>query len=84
MKEKKRALSFTNCSQPTNYLSSPRNTIWDNGKPRLTPPKSSSSTMPIRNTSGKGNVVVKHPVNIYSILSTDNTVSRNFFNLSCS
>ncbi|XP_072286719.1 adhesion G protein-coupled receptor D2 [Pyxicephalus adspersus] len=73
MKEKKRALSFTNCSQPTNYLSSPRNTIWDNGKPRLTPPKSNLYTLPIKNTVIKGNVVVKHPVNIFSILSTDNT-----------
>ncbi|XP_073456464.1 adhesion G protein-coupled receptor D2 [Aquarana catesbeiana] len=73
MKEKKRALSFTNCSQPTNYLSSPRNTMWDTGKPSHNPPKSSLSTMPIRNTPGKGNVVIKNPVNIYSILSTDNT-----------
>ncbi|KAM5126873.1 adhesion G protein-coupled receptor D2-like, partial [Mantella aurantiaca] len=73
IKEKKRALSFTNCSQPINYLSSSRNTLWDNGKQRLTPPKSSLSTAPIRNTMGKGNVVAKNPVNIYSILSTDNT-----------
>ncbi|XP_075040815.1 adhesion G protein-coupled receptor D2 isoform X2 [Mixophyes fleayi] len=73
MKEKKKALSFTNCSQPTNYLSSPRNTTWDMSKPNLTPPKSNLSEAPLKNASNKGNVVVKHPVNIFSILSTDNT-----------
>ncbi|XP_068104051.1 adhesion G-protein coupled receptor D2 [Hyperolius riggenbachi] len=76
MKEKKKALSFTNCSQPTNYLSSPRNTMWDNGKPSLTPPKSSLSDMPTKNPVNKGNIVAKHPVNIYSILSTDNTYAH--------
>ncbi|XP_075690689.1 adhesion G protein-coupled receptor D2 [Rhinoderma darwinii] len=73
MKEKKKALSFTNCSQPTNYLSSPRNTTSDIGKPNVIPPKSSLSEVPTKNTANKGHVVTKHPVNIYSILSTDNT-----------
>ncbi|XP_063792934.1 adhesion G-protein coupled receptor D2 isoform X2 [Pseudophryne corroboree] len=73
MKEKKKALSFTNCSQPTNYLSSPRNTTWDVNKPSLTPPKSNFSEAPLKNAINKGNVVVKHPVNIYSIFPTDNT-----------
>ncbi|XP_069842086.1 adhesion G protein-coupled receptor D2 [Dendropsophus ebraccatus] len=73
MKEKKKALSFTNCSQPTNYLSSPRNTTSDIEKPNLNPPKSSLSQVPSKNSDTKGHVVSKHPVNIYSILSTDNT-----------
>ncbi|XP_044124477.1 adhesion G-protein coupled receptor D2 [Bufo gargarizans] len=74
MKEKKKALSFTNCSQPTNYLSSPRNTTTDIGKPNITRPKSSLSDVPSKTSGNKGHVVSKHPVNIYSILSTENTV----------
>ncbi|KAM4663380.1 adhesion G protein-coupled receptor D2 [Discoglossus pictus] len=79
MKEKKKALSFTNCSHPTNYLSSPRNTMWETGKPSLTPPSSNLSTTiqretpPVRNPISKGNLVAKHPVNIASILSTEKT-----------
>lgn len=73
MKEKKKALSFTNCSQPTNYLSSQRNTTSDIGKPNVSPPKSSLSQIPSKDSCNKVPVVSKHPVNIYSILSTDNT-----------
>ncbi|KAM4695998.1 adhesion G protein-coupled receptor D2 [Rhinophrynus dorsalis] len=74
MKEKKKALSFTNCSQPTNYVSSPKNTIWETGKPSLTPPTSSLSDPPlVKNINGTGNLVAKHPVNISSIFSTDKT-----------
>ncbi|XP_073397522.1 adhesion G protein-coupled receptor D2 [Dendrobates tinctorius] len=73
IKEKKKALSFTNCSQPTNYICSPRNTTLDIGKPYISPPKSNLSYVPSKISSNKGHVVSKQPVNIYSILSTDNT-----------
>ncbi|KAM8934215.1 adhesion G protein-coupled receptor D2 [Pelodytes ibericus] len=74
MKEKKKALSFTNCSHPTNYLPSPRSTLWDTGKPSFTPPPSNlSEPVPINSTFSKGNIVAKHPVNISSILSSDTT-----------
>ncbi|XP_053551463.1 adhesion G-protein coupled receptor D2 [Bombina bombina] len=77
MKEKKKALSFTNCSHPTNYVSSPRNTISETGKPSLTPPLSSLSTtvqhgpLPVKTSIIKGNIGAKHPVNISSILLTE-------------
>ncbi|XP_012808476.2 adhesion G-protein coupled receptor D2 isoform X1 [Xenopus tropicalis] len=74
MKDKKKALSFTNCSNPTNYVSSQRNTIWETGKSSLTPPSSISSHPPLKNTVSNGNLVAKNPVNISSILSTDTTV----------
>ncbi|XP_056395032.1 adhesion G-protein coupled receptor D2 [Hyla sarda] len=72
MKEKKKALSFTNCSQPTNYLSSPRYTTSDIDKPNISPPKSSLSQVPSKNSDNMGHVVSKNPVSIYSILSSDN------------
>ncbi|KAH0615589.1 hypothetical protein JD844_005037, partial [Phrynosoma platyrhinos] len=42
MKEKKKALSFTNCSRPINYLSSPRNTSWEMGKCNPSTPENSA------------------------------------------
>ncbi|XP_053329829.1 adhesion G-protein coupled receptor D2 [Spea bombifrons] len=74
MKEKKKALSFTNCSHPTNYLSSPRSTLWDTGKASTASPSSNiSEHLPVKNIAGKGNIVVKHPVNISSIMPSDKT-----------
>ncbi|KAG8447858.1 hypothetical protein GDO86_015097 [Hymenochirus boettgeri] len=71
MKEKKKALSFTNCSNPTNYVSSQKNTIWENGNPGLTSPSNMSFHPPLKNTVSSGNLVAKHPINLSSILSTD-------------
>nr|XP_033818315.1 adhesion G-protein coupled receptor D2 isoform X3 [Geotrypetes seraphini]XP_033818316.1 adhesion G-protein coupled receptor D2 isoform X3 [Geotrypetes seraphini]XP_033818317.1 adhesion G-protein coupled receptor D2 isoform X3 [Geotrypetes seraphini] len=79
MKEKKKALSFTNCSHPINYLSSPRNTkSWETGKLTSSPPDSVVSTptqkdfppMKTTNTT-RGNFVAKSPLNISSIMSTE-------------
>ncbi|KAJ7405973.1 adhesion G protein-coupled receptor D2 [Willisornis vidua] len=47
MKDKKKALSFTNCSRPINYLSSPRNTTsWETGK--LSPAAESALPGPVQ------------------------------------
>uniref|UniRef100_A0A8C5Q9I2 Adhesion G protein-coupled receptor D2 n=1 Tax=Leptobrachium leishanense TaxID=445787 RepID=A0A8C5Q9I2_9ANUR len=63
-----------NCSHQANYLSTPKNTLWDIGKKSSTPPSSNlSEPLPIKNTVGKGNIVTKHPVNITSIFSSDKT-----------
>ncbi|XP_063288379.1 adhesion G-protein coupled receptor D2 [Pelobates fuscus] len=73
MKEKKKALSFTNCSQQTNYLSSPKSTVWDAGKPSIIPPSSNlSEPFTIKKAIGKG-TITNHPVHITSILSSDKT-----------
>ncbi|XP_029469892.1 adhesion G-protein coupled receptor D2 [Rhinatrema bivittatum] len=74
MKEKKKALSFTNCSHPINYLSSPRNTMsWETGKLTSSPPNSTGSTPTQKDfppgktsTTTKGNFVAKSPLNISS------------------
>ncbi|CAH2315814.1 adhesion G- coupled receptor D2 [Pelobates cultripes] len=75
MKEKKKALSFTdNCSQQTNYLSSPKSTVWDAGKQSITPPSSNlSEPFTIKKAIGKGTIITNHPVHITSILSSDKT-----------
>ncbi|XP_069097820.1 adhesion G-protein coupled receptor D2 isoform X1 [Pleurodeles waltl] len=81
MKEKKKALSFTNCSHQINYLSSPRNTTSsETGKLSPSPPTSSIST-PIQSGSPalkegimKGNLSSKNPVSISSIMSTEKPV----------
>ncbi|KAJ7425245.1 adhesion G-protein coupled receptor D2 isoform X2 [Pitangus sulphuratus] len=59
MKDKKKALSFTNCSHPINYLSSPRNTAsWETGK--LAPaagsalPSPVQKEPPVKNISSRG------------------------------
>ncbi|XP_053817914.1 adhesion G-protein coupled receptor D2 [Vidua chalybeata] len=76
MKDKKKALSFTNCSHPINYLSSPRNTTsWDTGK--LSPaaetalPSPVQKDPPVKNITNKGNFGAKIPMGISSIMSPE-------------
>nr|XP_056716086.1 adhesion G-protein coupled receptor D2 [Euleptes europaea] len=80
MKEKKKALSFTNCSHPINYLSSPRNTSWEMGKFRPSTPE--STTVPTvekapsvdishKNIGNKGNLSAKLPMGISSVMSAE-------------
>nr|XP_041575659.1 adhesion G-protein coupled receptor D2 [Taeniopygia guttata] len=76
MKDKKKALSFTNCSHPINYLSSPRNTTsWDTGK--LSPaaeaalPGPVQKDPPVKNITSKGNFGAKIPMGISSIMSAE-------------
>ncbi|XP_053940549.1 adhesion G-protein coupled receptor D2 isoform X2 [Cuculus canorus] len=77
MKDKKKALSFTNCSHPVNYLSSPRNTTsWETGK--LSPSAAESALSspvqrdpPVKNITNKGNFGPKIPVGISSIMSPE-------------
>ncbi|XP_066569003.1 adhesion G-protein coupled receptor D2 isoform X2 [Amia ocellicauda] len=61
MKEKKKALSFTNCSQPISFLTSQRTTSsWDNGK---APPSTSESNESSTVRSGsppKKSLVIKN------------------------
>ncbi|KAM8796603.1 adhesion G protein-coupled receptor D2 [Eudromia elegans] len=76
MKDKKKALSFTNCSHPINYLSSPRNTTsWEMGK--LSPsaaesilPSPMRKEPPVK-TINKGNFGAKIPMGISSIMSPE-------------
>ncbi|XP_051492961.1 adhesion G-protein coupled receptor D2 isoform X2 [Apus apus] len=77
MKDKKKALSFTNCSHPINYLSSPRNTTsWETGK--LSPSAAESALSspvqkdpPVKNITNKGNFGAKIPMGISSIMSPE-------------
>ncbi|KYO23490.1 adhesion G-protein coupled receptor D2 isoform B [Alligator mississippiensis] len=77
MKDKKKALSFTNCSHPINYLSSPRNTAsWETGRLNPSAPESVASTPvqkdpPLKNITHKGNFGAKIPMGISSIMSPD-------------
>ncbi|XP_060126298.1 adhesion G-protein coupled receptor D2 [Zootoca vivipara] len=76
MKEKKKALSFTNCSHPINYLSSPRNTSWEVGKfspstPENTASPSLEKDSATKNSSGKGNFSAKIPAGLASIMSPE-------------
>ncbi|XP_075295299.1 adhesion G protein-coupled receptor D2 isoform X1 [Opisthocomus hoazin] len=77
MKDKKKALSFTNCSHPVNYLSSPRNTTsWETGKPSPSVAGSALSSPaqkdpPVRNITNKGNFGAKIPMGISSIMSPE-------------
>ncbi|XP_043386628.1 adhesion G-protein coupled receptor D2 isoform X1 [Chelonia mydas] len=77
MKEKKKALSFTNCSHPINYLSSPRNTAsWETGKPSPSAPESTVSSPvqkdpPLKNITNKGNFGAKIPMGISSMMSPE-------------
>ncbi|XP_069465550.1 adhesion G protein-coupled receptor D2 [Ambystoma mexicanum] len=81
MKEKKKALSFTNCSHQINYLSSPRNTLsWETGKLSPSPPTSSVSTSiassppALKDAITKGNFGSISPVKMSSIMSTEKPV----------
>ncbi|XP_068888036.1 adhesion G-protein coupled receptor D2 [Aphelocoma coerulescens] len=76
MKDKKKALSFTNCSHPTNYISSPRNTTsWDTGKLRPAAESALPSPVqkdpPVKNITNKGNFGAKIPIGISSIMSPE-------------
>ncbi|PKU37060.1 hypothetical protein llap_12636 [Limosa lapponica baueri] len=77
MKDKKKALSFTNCSHPINYLSSPRNTTsWETGKPSPSAAESALSSPvqkdpPVKNITNKGNFGAKIPMGISSIMSPE-------------
>nr|XP_023964757.1 adhesion G-protein coupled receptor D2 isoform X1 [Chrysemys picta bellii]XP_023964758.1 adhesion G-protein coupled receptor D2 isoform X1 [Chrysemys picta bellii] len=77
MKEKKKALSFTNCSHPINYLSSPRNTTsWETGKLSPSAPESAMSSPvqkdpPLKNITNKGNFGAKIPMGISSMMSPE-------------
>ncbi|XP_066836676.1 adhesion G-protein coupled receptor D2 isoform X2 [Anser cygnoides] len=77
MKDKKKALSFTNCSHPINYLSSPRNTTsWETGKlsPSAAERALSSPVQkdpPVKNITNKGNFGAKIPMGISSIMSPE-------------
>ncbi|XP_039586577.1 adhesion G-protein coupled receptor D2 [Passer montanus] len=76
MKDKKKALSFTNCSHPINYLSSPRNTnSWATGK--LSPaaesalPSPEQKEPPVKNITSKGNFGARIPMGISSIMAPE-------------
>lgn len=76
MKDKKKALSFTNCSHPTNYISSPRNTTsWDTGKLRPAAESALPSPVqkdpPVKSITNKGNFGAKIPIGISSIMSPE-------------
>ncbi|XP_053138109.1 adhesion G-protein coupled receptor D2 isoform X5 [Hemicordylus capensis] len=76
MKEKKKALSFTNCSHPLNYLSSPRNTSWEMGKLSPSTPEDTASPSVekdpgTRNSGSKGNFSAKMPTRIVSRMSPE-------------
>ncbi|XP_054249214.1 adhesion G-protein coupled receptor D2 [Indicator indicator] len=77
MKDKKKALSFTNCSHPINYLSSPRNTTsWETGKLRPSAAESALSNTvqkdpPVKNITNRGNFGGKIPMGISSIMSPE-------------
>ncbi|XP_074871729.1 adhesion G protein-coupled receptor D2 isoform X2 [Carettochelys insculpta] len=77
MKEKKKALSFTNCSHPINYLSSPRNTAsWETGKLSPSVPENAMSSPgqkdpPLKNITNKGNFGARIPMGISSMMSPE-------------
>ncbi|XP_043842375.1 adhesion G-protein coupled receptor D2 [Dromiciops gliroides] len=75
MKEKKKALLFTNCSRPISYSSSPRNTAsWEMKKgnpPGPSAPATATWTPPQRNIIHQGNLGAKIPVGISSIMSSE-------------
>ncbi|XP_039177544.1 adhesion G-protein coupled receptor D2 [Crotalus tigris] len=72
MREKKKALSFTNCSHPVNYLSSPRNTSWEMARFNPTTPESTScSTEKDTTSKSKGNFTAKIPRTVSSIMSPE-------------
>ncbi|XP_015683156.1 adhesion G-protein coupled receptor D2, partial [Protobothrops mucrosquamatus] len=72
MREKKKALSFTNCSHPVNYLSSPRNTSWEMARFNPTTPESTScSTEKDTTSKSKGNFSAKIPRTVSSIMSPE-------------
>ncbi|XP_033374368.1 adhesion G-protein coupled receptor D2 [Parus major] len=76
MKDKKKALSFTNCSHPINYLSSPRNTTsWETGKPSPAAESALPSPVqkepPVKNITNKGNFGARIPIGISSIMSPE-------------
>ncbi|XP_020648969.3 adhesion G protein-coupled receptor D2 [Pogona vitticeps] len=76
MKEKKKALSFTNCSHPINYLSSPRNTSWEMGKLSTTAPENATSPATekeatLKDSSHKGNFGGKMPIGLSSMMSPE-------------
>nr|XP_021135888.1 adhesion G-protein coupled receptor D2 [Columba livia] len=77
MKDKKKALSFTNCSHPINYLSSPRNTTsWETGKRSPSAAESALSSPgqkdpPVKNITNRGNFGAKIPMGISSIMSPE-------------
>ncbi|XP_015734911.1 adhesion G-protein coupled receptor D2 isoform X1 [Coturnix japonica] len=76
MKDKKKALSFTNCSHPINYLSSPRNTTsWETGKPSPAVESAPSNPVqkdpPMKNITSRGNFGGKIPMGISSVMSPE-------------
>nr|XP_060613770.1 adhesion G-protein coupled receptor D2 [Anolis sagrei ordinatus] len=76
MKEKKKALSFTNCSHPINYLSSPRNTSWEMGKFGPSGPESAAKGATAKESmaktpSHKGNFGAKMPMGLSAIMAPD-------------
>ncbi|XP_030913129.1 adhesion G-protein coupled receptor D2 [Geospiza fortis] len=76
MKDKKKALSFTNCSHPINYLSSPRNTTsWDTGRlspaPETALPSPVQREPPVKNITSRGNFGARIPMGISSIMSPE-------------
>ncbi|XP_074140930.1 adhesion G protein-coupled receptor D2 [Sminthopsis crassicaudata] len=87
MKEKKKALLFTNCSRPINYSSSPRNAAPQEMEKGILPvPVSRTSTPatairapPQGNIVRQGNLGARIPVGISSIMSSEK--SSNFVTL---
>nr|XP_054502653.1 adhesion G-protein coupled receptor D2 [Agelaius phoeniceus] len=76
MKDKKKALSFTNCSHPINYLSSPRNTTsWDTGRlspaPETALPSPVHRDPPVKSITSRGNFGARIPMGISSIMSPE-------------
>ncbi|XP_070615711.1 adhesion G protein-coupled receptor D2 [Erythrolamprus reginae] len=72
MREKKKALSFTNCSHPVNYLSSPRNTSWEMARFKPTTPESTTCSSEKETApKSKGNFSAKIPRSVASIMSPE-------------
>ncbi|XP_032089086.1 adhesion G-protein coupled receptor D2 [Thamnophis elegans] len=72
MREKKKALSFTNCSHPVNYLSSPRNTSWEMARFNPTTPENTTcSSEKEAAHKSKGNFSAKIPRSVSSIMSPE-------------
>ncbi|KAJ6652855.1 hypothetical protein lerEdw1_010573 [Lerista edwardsae] len=72
MKERKAALSFTNCSHPANYLSSPRNTSWEKGRSSLehTAPRALEKGPAVK---GRGHFSARSPAGLTSVMSPEST-----------
>uniref|UniRef100_A0A087XJY7 Adhesion G protein-coupled receptor D2 n=1 Tax=Poecilia formosa TaxID=48698 RepID=A0A087XJY7_POEFO len=74
IKEKRKALSFTNCSQPTSFLPSQRapTTSWSRSPPTSSSPETSDTSGPLSSTSTS--LVIKNDIKCNSVLSFQTAV----------